>query len=137
MRHPAGNYTKELEEDYFVYAAISQLQAVILANETQCEAFKAQFGKFDHLWKKDLTASLQVASIPPAPEAISSWNIVICLCSICLQQSVAHVFGPGDQGEKALNGHLQCFATQNTSSEPAVSHPDIQMNNLYWQYSAR
>ena len=56
----AGNYTKELEEDYYVYAAISQLQSVILANEAQCEAFKAQFGKFDHLWKKDLAASLQV-----------------------------------------------------------------------------
>ena len=57
----AGNYTKELEEDYYVYAAISQLQSVILANETQCEAFKAQFGKFDHLWKKDLSVSLQVS----------------------------------------------------------------------------
>ncbi|KAK9866454.1 hypothetical protein WJX84_011662 [Apatococcus fuscideae] len=54
-----GNYTKELEEDYYVYAAISQLQSVILANEAQCEAFKAQFEKFDHLWKKDLSVSLQ------------------------------------------------------------------------------
>ena len=32
---------------------------VSLQNEGRCEDFKAQFSKFDYLWKKDLNATLQ------------------------------------------------------------------------------
>lgn len=33
--------------------------AITLANEGQCEDFKAQYVKFDYLWKKDLNQALQ------------------------------------------------------------------------------
>ncbi len=32
---------------------------VTLANESRCEEFKAQFAKFDYLWKNDLQATLK------------------------------------------------------------------------------
>lgn len=54
-----GNYTKELEEDFEVYDAMNQVMTVTLANEARCEEFKAQFQKFDYLWKKDLSTSLK------------------------------------------------------------------------------
>ena len=54
-----GHYTKELEEDYDVYGSMSQVMDVSLNNEGRCEDFKAQFSKFDYLWKKDLNATLQ------------------------------------------------------------------------------
>ncbi|KAK9808985.1 hypothetical protein WJX72_007373 [[Myrmecia] bisecta] len=54
-----GNYAKELEEDFYVYDAISQVQAVILSNEVKCDAFKQQYARFEYLWKKDLQATLQ------------------------------------------------------------------------------
>ncbi len=53
-----GNYSKELEEDYDVHDAINQVMVVSLANEARCEDFKAQFSKFDYLWKKDLNTAL-------------------------------------------------------------------------------
>ena len=58
--HAAGNYAKELEEDFLVYDAISEVQAVVLANEGKCNTFRQQYSRFEYLWKKDLTASLQV-----------------------------------------------------------------------------
>eukprot|EP00798_Chlamydomonas_sp_ICE-L_P004667 gene4667-14864_t len=54
-----GNYTKELEEDYDVYGAMGQVMEVSLQNETHCEEFKAQFSKYDYLYKLDLNATLQ------------------------------------------------------------------------------
>eukprot|EP00891_Asterochloris_glomerata_P002883 jgi/Astpho2/2883/Aster-01037 len=54
-----GNYAKELEEDFLVYDAVSEVQAVVLANEGKCNTFRQQYSRFEYLWKKDLTASLQ------------------------------------------------------------------------------
>ncbi|MEW5311809.1 MAG: hypothetical protein WDW38_003494 [Sanguina aurantia] len=54
-----GNYNKELEEDFDVYDSLNQVMAITLANEGQCEDFKAQYVKFDYLWKKDLNQALQ------------------------------------------------------------------------------
>lgn len=41
-----------------MYDAISQVQALILANEVKCKDFKDQFSRFDYLWKRDLPATL-------------------------------------------------------------------------------
>eukprot|EP00201_Polytomella_parva_P017476 CAMPEP_0175071536 /NCGR_PEP_ID=MMETSP0052_2-20121109/19298_1 /TAXON_ID=51329 ORGANISM="Polytomella parva, Strain SAG 63-3" /NCGR_SAMPLE_ID=MMETSP0052_2 /ASSEMBLY_ACC=CAM_ASM_000194 /LENGTH=4543 /DNA_ID=CAMNT_0016338719 /DNA_START=12 /DNA_END=13643 /DNA_ORIENTATION=- len=54
-----GNYAKELEEDYEVYDALNQVMTITLHNESKCEEFKANFEKYDYLWKKDLQISLK------------------------------------------------------------------------------
>ena len=56
----AGNYAKELEEDYTVYDAISEVQGILGANEVKCNALKAQYSKYGYLWKRDLNESLKV-----------------------------------------------------------------------------
>lgn len=56
----AGNYAKELEEDYNVYDAISEVQGILAANETKCDALKAQYSKYSYLWKRDLNETLKV-----------------------------------------------------------------------------
>ena len=38
-----GNYMKELEEDFYILDGVSELQAVILANEAECVAFKESY----------------------------------------------------------------------------------------------
>lgn len=64
----AGNYAKELEEDYTVYDAISEVQGILGANEVKCNALKAQYSKYGYLWKRDLNETLKVAlSLPPRP----------------------------------------------------------------------
>ena len=54
-----GDYAKELEEDFRVYDAMSQVQAVVLENEASCEAFRASFMEYEYLFKKDLQEALQ------------------------------------------------------------------------------
>jgi dynein heavy chain len=54
-----GNYAKELEEDFMVYDAMSEVQAVVLSNEAECEAFRASYLQYDYLYKKDLNEALQ------------------------------------------------------------------------------
>jgi dynein heavy chain len=54
-----GSYAKELGEDYDVHDALNGVMAVTLASEARCEEFKAQYAKFDYLWKKDLHVALQ------------------------------------------------------------------------------
>ena len=56
----AGNYAKELEEDYTVYDAISEVQGILGANEIKCNALKAQYSKYGYLWKRDLNETLKV-----------------------------------------------------------------------------
>ena len=55
-----GNYAKELEEDYTVYDAISEVQGILGANEVKCNALKAQYSKYGYLWKRDLNDTLKV-----------------------------------------------------------------------------
>lgn len=55
-----GNYAKELEEDYTVYDAISEVQGILGANEIKCNALKAQYSKYGYLWKRDLNETLKV-----------------------------------------------------------------------------
>lgn len=55
-----GNYAKELEEDYTVYDAISEVQGILGANEVKCNALKAQYSKYGYLWKRDLNETLKV-----------------------------------------------------------------------------
>lgn len=55
-----GNYAKELEEDYTVYDAISEVQGILGANEVKCCALKAQYSKYGYLWKRDLNETLKV-----------------------------------------------------------------------------
>ncbi|KAL0038617.1 hypothetical protein WJX79_000048 [Trebouxia sp. C0005] len=54
-----GNYAKELEEDYTVYDAISEVQGILGANEIKCNALKAQYSKYGYLWKRDLNETLK------------------------------------------------------------------------------
>ncbi|DBB00313.1 TPA: Dynein beta chain, flagellar outer arm [Trebouxia sp. C0004] len=54
-----GNYAKELEEDYIVYDAISEVQGILGANEIKCNALKAQYSKYGYLWKRDLNETLK------------------------------------------------------------------------------
>ncbi|KAL6747291.1 flagellar outer dynein arm heavy chain beta [Haematococcus lacustris] len=54
-----GSYSKELEEDYEVYDALNQVMTITLLNEAKCEDFKANFTRYDYLWKKELHAALQ------------------------------------------------------------------------------
>lgn len=56
----AGNYAKELEEDYTVYDAISEVQGILGANEIKCNALRAQYSKYGYLWKRDLNETLKV-----------------------------------------------------------------------------
>ena len=55
-----GNYAKELEEDYTVYDAISEVQGILGTNEVKCNALKAQYSKYGYLWKRDLNDTLKV-----------------------------------------------------------------------------
>ena len=55
-----GNYAKELEEDYTVYDAISEVQGILGANEIKCNALRAQYSKYGYLWKRDLNETLKV-----------------------------------------------------------------------------
>ena len=67
-----------------MYDAISEVQAVVLANEGKCNNFRQQYSRFEYLWKKDLSASLQVR---PAI-AFSSCG------SLHLQQSCCRCYQP-------------------------------------------
>ena len=67
-----------------MYDAISEVQAVVLANEGKCNTFRQQYSRFEYLWKKDLTASLQVR---PASAFSSSG-------SLQLQQSCCSYYQP-------------------------------------------
>ena len=58
----AGNYAKELEEDYTVYDAISEVQGILGANEIKCNALKAQYSKYGYLWQRDLNETLKVCN---------------------------------------------------------------------------
>ena len=53
-----GNYMKELEEDFYILDGVSELQAVILANEAECVAFKESYDKYQYLWRNDLNGTL-------------------------------------------------------------------------------
>ena len=63
----AGNYAKELEEDYTVYDAISEVQGILGANEVKCNALKAQYSKYGYLWQRDLTETLKVLTLAALP----------------------------------------------------------------------
>ena len=49
---------KELEEDFYILDGVSELQAVILANEADCVAFKESYDKYQYLWRNDLNGTL-------------------------------------------------------------------------------
>ena len=53
-----GNYMKELEEDFYILDGVSELQAVILANEAECVAFKESYDRYRYLWRNDLNGTL-------------------------------------------------------------------------------
>lgn len=55
-----GNYMKDLEECLGVQGAMAQVNTALLDTEQRCEAFKAQFAKFEFLWKKDMQQALKV-----------------------------------------------------------------------------
>ena len=54
-----GNYVKELEEDYDISDQISELQGLVMSNESSCEEFKQNFLSYGYLWKQDLNETLQ------------------------------------------------------------------------------
>ena len=54
-----GNYLVELEEDFLVRDAMSQIQHVILANEEKCNEFKDSYKKYEYLWMLDLQQTLK------------------------------------------------------------------------------
>ena len=54
-----GNYLVELEEDFLVRDAMSQIQHVILANEGKCNEFKDSYKKYEYLWMLDLQQTLK------------------------------------------------------------------------------
>ena len=54
-----GNYQVELEEDYAILDAMSQVQSVVIANEEECTQFKDSYKKYEYLWVNDLQATLQ------------------------------------------------------------------------------
>lgn len=43
-----------------MYDAISEVQGILGANETKCDALKAQYSKYSYLWKRDLNDTLKV-----------------------------------------------------------------------------
>ena len=54
-----GNYLVELEEEFLVRDAMSQIQHVILANEEKCNEFKDSYKKYEYLWMLDLQQTLK------------------------------------------------------------------------------
>ena len=100
-----------------MYAAISQLQSVILANETQCETFKAQFGKFDHLWKKDLSVSLQVSKAFRIMN-ITDHDFASIIVLLKMLQAVAPGLSPIDPEEHLA---FSCLLDQGTAIHPCPS----------------
>ena len=55
----------------------------LLAAEARCEEFKAQFAKYDFLWKRDMQAALQVGGRTgvAAGPAAGSWDTTVpCAC---------------------------------------------------------
>ena len=53
-----GNYQVELEEDYLILDAMSEVQSIVIANEGKCIEFKESYKKYEYLWVNDLQASL-------------------------------------------------------------------------------
>ena len=53
-----GNYQVELEEDFMILDAMSQVQSIVIANEGKCIEFKDSYKKYEYLWANDLQASL-------------------------------------------------------------------------------
>jgi len=83
--HCAGNYAKELEEDYTVYDAISEVQGILGANEIKCNALKAQYSKYGYLWKRDLNETLKVRLLyTPSPS--------LCAVIVVFVHSDTHLF---------------------------------------------
>ena len=74
MLDNAGNYAKELEEDYNVYDAISEVQGILAANETKCDSLKAQYSKYSYLWKRDLNEALKVQQHRHARLLLQLWS---------------------------------------------------------------
>ena len=54
-----GSYSVELEEDFVVRMAISEVQELVLANQEECIAFKESYRKFEYLWVNDLNQTLR------------------------------------------------------------------------------
>ena len=53
-----GDYALELEEDFNVLDAVSEIQSVVLRNEAECVEFKESYAKYEYLWRNDLQQSL-------------------------------------------------------------------------------
>ena len=53
-----GTYALELEEDFMIMDAVSQIQHIVLSNEDECVQFKQQYQQYDYLWREDLTQTL-------------------------------------------------------------------------------
>ena len=92
-----GNYAKELEEDYTVYDAISEVQGILGANEVKCCALKAQYSKYGYLWKRDLNETLKVWSYSPQQRcrqniavALSTESFGACTCCFGHAHTVLH-----------------------------------------------
>ena len=53
-----GSYLKELEENYVVADAVSQVLTIVLENEEKCVEVKESFEKYSYLWTTDLPTAL-------------------------------------------------------------------------------
>jgi hypothetical protein len=55
-----GSYRREIEEDYDVLHAVSQLQEAVLLNKDRCVAFSLEFSTYEDLWTNDMKQSLMM-----------------------------------------------------------------------------
>lgn len=90
-----------------MYDAVSEVQAVVLANEGKCNTFRQQYSRFEYLWKKDLTASLQVRPAN-AFGSCATLHMQQSCCSCCQPaELLSQHFGRS--GTRRLPGHQQAF----------------------------
>ena len=116
----AGNYAKELEEDYTVYDAISEVQGILGANEIKCNALKAQYSKYGYLWKRDLNETLKVGLLHD--------HHLFCRSTVSQSMSGDEVTLVSTQyayqvWSKLPDAPSLCFYTVN---KPDVDHPETR-----------
>lgn len=54
-----GGYAREVEASPAVQDALRRVRDALAATEARCEGFRAQFAKFESLWRSDMQAALQ------------------------------------------------------------------------------
>ncbi len=102
-----------------MYDAVSEVQAVVLANEGKCNTFRQQYSRFEYLWKKDLTASLQVR---PA-------NAFGSCATLHMQQSCCSCCQPAELLSQHVAGlaHADCQVTSKQAYlSPSCMLPIVQ-----------